>query len=421
MDTKKWYNLFLSNWLFIYRVITLFPLMGDPSMKTHTHFSFAENGVLISLINTTRRRVWMANFWNNKYQDLDKYAYGTEPNDFLKERVNDIKPNGRVLCLAEGEGRNAVFLAKQGFEVSSVDISDVGVKKTKKLAELSNVHVNAQCGDLEDFEIEPHYFDAMIFIFCHLPNPLREKVFRRAISGLKENGVIIMEVYSVNQIGKGTGGPQTESLLYTLNELNEYFVTKNKFSLIHEAELEREIVEGSLHTGVGSVVQFVARRPKYTLCTLCYIINKNTKEILLAEKKRGLGVGYFNGPGGKVEKNESVKIATIRETFEETCVKLQEEDLVHCATLEFAFSDRPSIDMIVYAFLCYKWEGEPAETEEMKPQWFPINNIPYDKMWADDPHWLPQVLEKNVQFLGGFLFNDRLLVKQFAASDSFPL
>lgn len=123
-------------------------------------------------------------------------------------------------------------------------------------------------------------------------------------------------------------------------------------------------------------------------CTLLFLLRDD--EILLAMKKRGLGAGHWNGVGGKVEPNESLKEATIRECQEEIGVtpKSLEEVAVH----DFLFPDG-SPDMKVHAFITKNWEGEPHETEEMAPKWFKISDIPYTKMWDDDIVWLPLVLQ----------------------------
>lgn len=126
--------------------------------------------------------------------------------------------------------------------------------------------------------------------------------------------------------------------------------------------------------------------------TLCYLLQDN--EILLAMKKRGFGTGKWNGVGGKVEKNESVLYAAKREAREEIGVEIQ--DLKKAATLHFYFSEE--VEKLGKAeetsiYLCRDWKGEIRETDEMKPRWFKISDIPYDGMWTDDIYWMPQVLD----------------------------
>jgi len=136
--------------------------------------------------------------------------------------------------------------------------------------------------------------------------------------------------------------------------------------------------------------------------TLAYLVKNN--QMLLAMKKRGLGQGKLNGFGGKVKEKqgETVEVALIRETMEEIGVK--PISYTQKATLEFFASAHQDWNQEVYVYLIDKWEGEPKESDEMKPQWIPINKIPYQRMWADDPYWLPYVLKgRNVK--GKFSFD----------------
>lgn len=124
--------------------------------------------------------------------------------------------------------------------------------------------------------------------------------------------------------------------------------------------------------------------------TLNFLIRDD--HILLAMKKRGFGVGKWNGVGGKVNPGERVGDAIVRETEEEIGVRIHVEDLEPAAILHFHFTSKPDWDQECHVFLTRTWEGEPVETEEMRPQWYPQDNIPYDAMWVDDPYWLPRVL-----------------------------
>jgi ADP-ribose pyrophosphatase YjhB (NUDIX family) len=123
---------------------------------------------------------------------------------------------------------------------------------------------------------------------------------------------------------------------------------------------------------------------------LNFLIRDN--EILLAMKKRGFGVGKWNGVGGKAGPEETFEQAAIRETEEEIGVKILEQGMEKVGMLDFHFSGKPDWDQQCAIYLIRKWEGEPQETEEMKPQWFALDKIPFEKMWIDDPLWLPQVL-----------------------------
>ncbi len=134
--------------------------------------------------------------------------------------------------------------------------------------------------------------------------------------------------------------------------------------------------------------------------TLCVLLKENpSKQILLGYKKRGFGQGKYNGFGGKVQNNESIEEAAIRELYEESGIKTSLEYIKKVAEFEFEFLHVPKEklwDQVVHVFFINKWEGEPEESEEMKPVWFNIEDIPYDKMWKDDKYWLPLVLENKI-------------------------
>lgn len=194
--------------------------------------------------------------WDQRYAG-EEYVYGTEPNDFLAEQVAGLPP-GRVLCLAEGEGRNAVWLAGQGHAVRAVDASAVGLQKAQRLAATKGVTITTEVADLADYVIPEAGFDLIVSIFCHLPPVLRKRLYRQVVQGLKPGGLLVLEAYTPQQLGRGTGGPPVPELLYDLGDLREELAG---LTLLHTVETEREIHEGHLHNGVGAVVQVVARRP----------------------------------------------------------------------------------------------------------------------------------------------------------------
>ncbi|KKR44391.1 MAG: NUDIX hydrolase [Microgenomates group bacterium GW2011_GWC1_41_20] len=135
--------------------------------------------------------------------------------------------------------------------------------------------------------------------------------------------------------------------------------------------------------------------------TLVFLVKEN--QILLAMKRRGFGVNLWNGVGGKITDGESVENAAKREANEEIGINLLSINKV--ATLNFYFSDKPDWNQQVVVYLSDSWNGTPKESEEMSPKWFDINEIPYDKMWDDDIHWLPDVL-KGINIEADFLFNE---------------
>ena len=194
--------------------------------------------------------------WDARYAEPG-YAFGEDANDFLVEHASLI-PKGRVLCLAEGEGRNAVFLAKQGYSVTAVDNSSVGLEKARQLAHKNNVEIETIQSDLADFEIEAESWQGIVSIFCHLPPGLRQHVHAGVITGLAKGGVMLLEAYTPKQIDFATGGPSNPERCMTLNALREELAS---LDWQRGQEAEREVHEGKYHTGWASVVQVIAMKP----------------------------------------------------------------------------------------------------------------------------------------------------------------
>jgi len=190
--------------------------------------------------------------WDEKY-NTDEYVYGKDPNDFLKENYSSI-PKENVLFLGDGEGRNSVFLASKGYDVTAVDISPVGLGKAKRLAKDANVYVECLCADLQTFDLGEKYWDGIVSIFCHLPVELRRDLHKRIESALKPNGVFLLEAYTPKQLEFKTGGPPIAEMMMSEEILIEE-LPELKFS--HLIELEREVKEGIGHHGMASVVQAI--------------------------------------------------------------------------------------------------------------------------------------------------------------------
>lgn len=203
----------------------------------------------------------MKKFWNERYAEAE-YAYGTAPNEFLKSEYKSI-PSGRVLCLAEGEGRNSVFLAKQGYTVFAVDQSSVGLAKTQRLGLESDVIIDITEADLQDYEIEPSSWDGIVSISAHLSPPLRKRLHRQVVEGLKPGGVFILEAYTEKQLDMdGVGGPSAaqREMFMSLEGLEREL---EGLELIIAKEAERDFDEGKYHQGPGAVVQIVARKAQH--------------------------------------------------------------------------------------------------------------------------------------------------------------
>jgi len=196
------------------------------------------------------------NPWDERYSKPG-YFYGTEPNDFLREHCALIAEGGNVLCLGEGEGRNAVFLAERGYRVVALDQSTVGLDKATRLAGARRVEIKTIATDLDGYQLEPARWDGIVSIWCHMSWNVRAAVYGRILSGLKPNGTFLLEAYTPEQLRMGTGGPKSADLLPTLAELRNHL---NGLDLVHAVERERMVHEGTAHNGMSAVVQVIARR-----------------------------------------------------------------------------------------------------------------------------------------------------------------
>lgn len=194
--------------------------------------------------------------WDQRYSEPG-YTYGTTPNTFLVSVVNRIPP-GRVLMLAEGEGRNAVYLASLGYRITAVDGSAVGLGKALELAAERGVSLTTIVADLDRFEIEPGQWDAIVSCFCHIPSAIRIPLHRKVVNGLKPGGVFVLEGFSKEQMDYDTGGPKSPDMLMAREELLQELAG---LEIIHAATLVRDVKEGRGHTGLASVVQILAMKP----------------------------------------------------------------------------------------------------------------------------------------------------------------
>ena len=193
--------------------------------------------------------------WEERYS-ADHYTFGTEPNDFLRDNVAML-PMGDVLCLAEGEGRNAVFLAGTGRRVSSVDLTEAGVKKTLRLAGERGAEVDARVADLSSYDLGTEKWDGIVSISAHMPPQVRADLHHRVVEALRPGGIFLLEAYTPDQIGRGTGGPQSVEMTMKLSVLQQELAP---LEFLHAAETERVVTEGPGHTGNAAVVQVIARK-----------------------------------------------------------------------------------------------------------------------------------------------------------------
>lgn len=192
--------------------------------------------------------------WNERYA-TEEFIYGTEPNAFLVEHARDLI--GPVLSLAEGEGRNGVYLASLGLDVLGVDASEVGLAKAQRLAAARRVTLRTEVADLAMYAPPENTFGSIVSIFAHLPGDVRKRLYPRVERSLKPGGIILLEAYSKAQFARDTGGPKDLDMLLSTEDLERAFPECEPILL---REQEREVVEGTFHTGLASVVQFIARK-----------------------------------------------------------------------------------------------------------------------------------------------------------------
>lgn len=198
-----------------------------------------------------------SNFWDERFS-VEEYVYGISPNRFFKEQIDQISP-GRILLLGEGEGRNAVYAAKNNWKVDAVDYSQTARKKGVELAEKFGVAINYQIQDLQNFTPGKNLFDAVAVIFLHLVPTSREQLHKNIIQLLVAGGIVIIEVFEKDQLGKSTGGPQNFDMLYSIEEI------ENDFTELKTISLTKKIItldEGDKHRGEASVVRYVGKKVK---------------------------------------------------------------------------------------------------------------------------------------------------------------
>ena len=194
-----------------------------------------------------------ADKWNERFAK-DGFAYGNTENDFLRESVHFL-PQGKILSLGEGEGRNAIFLAKLGYDVTAIDYSQVGIEKSQKLARDNKVKIQTILADLTTYKLEKDHWQGIVSIYFHVYKNDRAIIHRNCVDALSKGGVLILESYSTNQLKFGTGGPKNIDLLLDLDEvLRELEGLDFKIARV----TERDVIEGDYHTGRGSVVQIIA-------------------------------------------------------------------------------------------------------------------------------------------------------------------
>ncbi len=198
----------------------------------------------------------MKDFWEERYSEAD-FAYGTEPNRFLSSCRDYLKPGMKALAVADGEGRNGVWLAQQGLEVTTVDYSQAGVDKARAMAAERGVRINALCADLNQWPWPENEFDIVISIFAHFPPELRQQVHHGIMKALKPGGHLILESYHPRQLEFKTGGPPVAEMMYDMDTLKADFPHGEVILL---EDLDAEVVEGKYHFGTGAVTRLILRK-----------------------------------------------------------------------------------------------------------------------------------------------------------------
>lgn len=190
-------------------------------------------------------------FWNERYA-ASEYIYGITPNLFLQEQLEKLQP-GSILLPADGEGRNAVYAAKNGWKVTAFDISEEGMKKATKLASKNEVAVDFQVQNAVEFE-SAEKFDVIAFSYAHFPAEIRKNANQHLLKFLKPGGTVIFEAFAKSQLGRTSGGPKKEAMLYSIPEVKSEFPGL-QFNLLREELVE--LSEGKHHQGEGCVIRFV--------------------------------------------------------------------------------------------------------------------------------------------------------------------
>ncbi len=197
------------------------------------------------------------NFWDQQFC-VAGFKYGTQPNDFLRSQAYRLPAAACVLVPGDGEGRNSVWLATQGHQVLAMDASAVGLEKVKALAAEHGVHLPTVLADLAEWEPEPGAFDAVVLTFVHLPPALRPLAHQRLARALRPGGVLLLEVFHPQQIGRSSGGPKQADMLYTLADLRADF--DDLLNAEFTEECETMLDEGPGHQGAACVTRYIGRR-----------------------------------------------------------------------------------------------------------------------------------------------------------------
>jgi len=213
----------------------------------------------LTLHKKTMSNDWLK-MWNTKFGQAE-FAYGTQPNDYLKDKLQHL-PTGSILFPAEGEGRNAVYAAQLGWDVSAFDISEAGQQKALKLAAKKQVSIDYILGELDKLGYQPEQFDAIALIYAHFPPTIRSGYHKLLHSYLKKGGTIIFEGFSKDHLeykkkNPSVGGPGNLDSLFSMEELQSDF---RDYEILELKKTTVQLNEGDGHVGTGSVIRFFAKK-----------------------------------------------------------------------------------------------------------------------------------------------------------------
>lgn len=192
----------------------------------------------------------MGYMWDERYAS-EEYVYGTEPNQYFKEEIDKLTP-GKLLLPAEGEGRNAVYAAQLGWDVTAFDLSKVGQQKALKLAASKNVTITYDVIGFDDIELEEDSFDGLFLCYAHVPPAVRQIYHRKVLKSIKAGGLVLLEGFSKAQINNTTGGPRSLEMLFSKEELNDDFSALKHISTTY---LKTHLSEGHFHAGISDIIR----------------------------------------------------------------------------------------------------------------------------------------------------------------------
>lgn len=206
----------------------------------------------------------MADAWTDRWDERyskSEFAYGEQPNNYVKEQLEKLSP-GKILFPAEGEGRNAVFAATLGWNVSAFDISSEGQKKAQQLSEKHNVAIEYKIGELQTLGYKDGQFDAIALIYAHFPAGIKSQLHKMLDGYLRSGGIMIFEAFSKKHLeylakDEKVGGPKDVESLFSIEEIKADF---SNYDIIELEEKEISLNEGLFHNGLGSVIRFVGRK-----------------------------------------------------------------------------------------------------------------------------------------------------------------